>query len=147
MPTVQDELAEADETVPLKVGGIVATGTIIDDDSVKPTVTEVRPGRLGLGDDAVPEGTELSYAVMAHITDYDVWHESEEPVTVEMVVRTLLRNAEVAKQAVVNAIGLLQGVGPSPYAEALADALITNRAAVPPQVVQRLDLLLGKYFL
>lgn len=90
---------------------------------------------------------ELSYAVMAHITDYDVWHESEEPVTVEMVVRTLLRNAEVAKQAVVNAIGLLQGVGPSPYAEALADALITNRAAVPPQVVQRLDLLLGKYFL
>ncbi len=76
---------------------------------------------------------EMSYAVMAHITDYDVWHESEEPVTVEMVVRTLLRNAEVAKQAVVNAIGLLKDAGPSPYAEALRDALITNKAAVPPQ--------------
>ncbi len=89
---------------------------------------------------------EMSYAVMAHITDYDVWHESEEPVTVEMVVRTLLRNAEVAKQGVVNAIRLLKGAGPSPYAEALRDALITNRAAVPPQVVKQLDLLVGKYF-
>jgi 5'-methylthioadenosine phosphorylase len=89
---------------------------------------------------------EMSYAVMAHITDYDVWHESEEPVTVEMVVRTLLRNAEVAKQAVVNAIALLKEAGPSPYADALRDALITSKAATPPDVVQRLSPLVGKYF-
>src|SRR5690606_19715188 len=25
---------------------------------------------------------EIAYAVMAHVTDYDVWHESEQPVTV-----------------------------------------------------------------
>jgi 5'-methylthioadenosine phosphorylase len=89
---------------------------------------------------------EMSYAVMAHITDYDVWHESEEPVTVEMVVRTLLRNASVAKEAVVNAIRLLQDAPPSPQREALRDALITNKAAVPPEVVQRLAPLVGKYF-
>ena len=89
---------------------------------------------------------EMSYAVMAHITDYDVWHESEEPVTVEMVVRTLLRNAEVAKQSVVNAIGLLKDAGPSPYAGALRDALITSKEAVPAEVVERLNLLLGKYY-
>jgi 5'-methylthioadenosine phosphorylase len=89
---------------------------------------------------------QMSYAVMAHITDYDVWHESEEPVTVEMVVRTLLRNAEVAKGAVVNAIRLLRDAPPSPYAEALRDALITNKAAVPAGVVERLGLLVGKYF-
>ena len=29
---------------------------------------------------------------------------------------------------------------------ALRDALITNRAAVPPEVVKRLDLLVGKYY-
>ena len=67
-------------------------------------------------------------------------------VTVEMVVRTLLRNAEVAKQAVVNAIALLKDAGPSPYAEALRDALITSKAATPPEVVQRLNPLIGKYF-
>jgi len=89
---------------------------------------------------------EMSYAVMAHVTDYDAWHESKEPVTVEMVIRTLLRNAEVAKAAVVNAITLLDGAGPSPQAAALRDAIITNKAVVPPAVVDRLKLLVGKYF-
>ena len=42
----------------------------------------------------------MSYATMAHITDYDVWHESEEPVTVDAVIRVLLHNAEVAKDSV-----------------------------------------------
>jgi 5'-methylthioadenosine phosphorylase len=89
---------------------------------------------------------EMSYAIMAHVTDYDVWHESEEPVTVEMVVRTLLHNAEVAKGAVVNAIRLLANAGPSPQREALRDAIITNRQQVRPELVDRLRLLIGKYF-
>ena len=88
---------------------------------------------------------EMSYAVMAHVTDYDVWHESEEAVTVEMVVRTLLHNAEVAKQAVVNAIRLLSDAPPSPYADALRDAIITNRKLVRPDVVEKLRPLVGKY--
>jgi 5'-methylthioadenosine phosphorylase len=89
---------------------------------------------------------EMSYAVMAHITDYDVWHESEEAVTVEMVVRTLLHNAEVAKEAVANAIGLLANAGPSPHADALRDAIISNKQQVRPDVIERLDLIVGKYF-
>ena len=89
---------------------------------------------------------EMSYAVMAHVTDYDVWHESEEPVTVEMVIKTLLHNADVAKQAVANAIRLLAGAGPTPQANALRDALITNKSVVRPDVVERLSLLVGKYF-
>lgn len=89
---------------------------------------------------------EMSYAVMAHVTDYDVWHESETPVTVEMVIQTLLSNASVAKQAVANAIGRLAGADASPQAGALRDAFITNRSAVPADVVARLELLVGKYF-
>lgn len=89
---------------------------------------------------------EMSYAVMAHVTDYDAWHASKEPVTVEMVIKTLMHNAEVAKEAVVNAIMLLRDAGPSPQADALRDALITNRAVVPPAVVDKLHLLLGKYY-
>jgi 5'-methylthioadenosine phosphorylase len=30
--------------------------------------------------------SEICYTVMAHVTDYDVWHVSEEPVTVDKVV-------------------------------------------------------------
>ena len=32
---------------------------------------------------------ELCYATIALVTDYDVWHEDEEPVTVEIVVERL----------------------------------------------------------
>lgn len=88
---------------------------------------------------------EMSYAVMAHVTDYDVWHESETPVTVEMVVQTLLANTAVAKQAVTNAIRRLATAGPSPQAAALRDAIITNRAAIRPDIIARLAPLLGKY--
>ncbi len=89
---------------------------------------------------------EMSYAVMAHVTDYDVWHESEESVSVEMVIRTLQHNAEVAKTAVANALRLLQGIGPSPYANALEYAIITNRAAVPEKAIAQLRHIVGHYF-
>ncbi len=88
----------------------------------------------------------ISYAVMAHITDYDVWHESEEAVTVERVIATLMHNAEVAKEAVANAVTLLADAGPSPQADAIKDAIITNKAQVRPEVVENLRLIVGKYF-
>src|SRR5512136_765504 len=47
---------------------------------------------------------EICYAVMAHVTDYDVWHVSEEPVTVEMVIDTLHRNTQVAQAAIRNLV-------------------------------------------
>ena len=43
---------------------------------------------------------ELCYATMAHVTDYDVWHVTEEPVSVDMVIRTLLQNTALAQQAI-----------------------------------------------
>lgn len=89
---------------------------------------------------------EMSYAVMAHVTDYDCWHETEEAVTVDRVVQTLLHNTEVAKQAIANAIARLADAGPSPQANALRDAIITSPDRVPAAVVRRLDVLLGKYF-
>ena len=89
---------------------------------------------------------EMSFACMAHVTDYDVWHETEEAVTVDAVIRMLMRNAEVAVEAVANAIALLAESGPSPHANALQDALMTDRNAVPAEVIDRLELLIGKYF-
>lgn len=87
----------------------------------------------------------MSYAAMGHVTDYDVWHETEASVTVDMVIRQLLANAEVAKASVVNTARLLRDAPPSPYADALRDAIITHRGAIPPAVAARLDLLVGKY--
>ncbi len=103
-----------------------------------------------IGMTAIPEAflareAGMSYATMAHVTDYDVWHETESPVTVDMVVRQLLANAEVAKASVAKAVVMLKDAPPSPYADSLRDAIITNRAAIPADVATRLNLLIGRY--
>lgn len=103
-----------------------------------------------VGMTAIPEAflareAGISYATMAHVTDYDVWHETEAPVTVDMVVRQLMENADVARNSVVNAVKLLKGAPPSPYASAMRDAIITHRTAIPPDVATRLELLIGPF--
>jgi 5'-methylthioadenosine phosphorylase len=103
-----------------------------------------------IGMTAVPEAflareAEMSYAAMAHVTDYDVWHETEEAVTVEAIIDTLLRNADVAKQAVQHAVKRLKDAPPSPYADALEYAIITRPEVVPSEVKQRLKPLIGRY--
>jgi len=103
-----------------------------------------------IGMTAIPEAflareAEMSYAAMAHVTDYDVWHETEEAVTVEAIIDTLLRNADVAKQAVQHAVSALSDAPPSPYDGALRHALITRPEAIPLQVRERLSLLIGRY--
>lgn len=103
-----------------------------------------------VGMTAIPEAflareAGISYATMAHVTDYDVWHETEATVTVEMVIRQLLANAEVAKSSVVNAIRALRDAPPAPYRDALKDAIITHQSVIPPEVLARVELLVGPY--
>jgi 5'-methylthioadenosine phosphorylase len=103
-----------------------------------------------IGMTAVPEAqlareAEICYATMAHVTDYDVWHETEETVTVEAVVKNLLANAEVAKQAIQNLVPILPEKRTCDCQHALRDAIITNRDAIPEQVKKDLGLLVGKY--
>lgn len=89
---------------------------------------------------------EMCYACMAHVTDYDVWHHSEEPVTVEMVIRTLNANTEYAQKAILNLVNRLAGEQAAcPCESALAEALITARDRIPDETKERLKLLTGKY--
>lgn len=88
---------------------------------------------------------EMCYAVIAHVTDFDVWHITEEPVTVELVIEILNRNTDVAQQAVHNLIQQLTPDRMCDCQDALATALITNPDAIPPETRQRLSLLVEKY--
>ena len=88
---------------------------------------------------------EMCYAVMAHVTDYDVWHISEDPVTVEMVVEVLHRNSQLAQSAVRNLVKDLSQVRNCTCSQALASALITVPEAVPPETREKLNWLVGKY--
>ncbi|MRR52818.1 MAG: S-methyl-5'-thioadenosine phosphorylase, partial [Rhodocyclaceae bacterium] len=88
---------------------------------------------------------ELCYSIMAHVTDYDVWHVSEEPVSVDMVVRTLAKNTQVAQLAVQKLVETLSEDTPCECSNALADAVITRPECVPPETYERVKLLVGKY--
>ncbi|HEX5941373.1 MAG TPA: S-methyl-5'-thioadenosine phosphorylase [Anaerolineales bacterium] len=88
---------------------------------------------------------EICYATMAHVTDYDVWHVSEAPVTVEMVIQTLNKNTAIAQQALRILAGALNHERHCDCGHALATALITHRDAIPTGTRQKLDLLVNKY--
>ncbi|PWB71740.1 MAG: S-methyl-5'-thioadenosine phosphorylase [Anaerolineales bacterium] len=88
---------------------------------------------------------EMCYATMAHVTDYDVWHVSEAPVTVEMVIQTLNKNTALAQDAVRILAKGLSLERKCDCANALSTALITRRDVIPPDTLQKLDLLVGKY--
>jgi 5'-methylthioadenosine phosphorylase len=103
-----------------------------------------------IGMTAVPEAqlareAEICYASMAHVTDYDVWHETEETVTVEAVIKVLLANADVARQAIQKLVPALPEARACDCQHALRDAIITNRDVIPEQVKKDLAILVGKY--
>jgi 5'-methylthioadenosine phosphorylase len=89
---------------------------------------------------------EIAYGCMAHVTDYDVWHESEEPVTVEQVIRVLTANAEVAQKAISHLVQHMdEWAGDYAVHHALKDALITDRSRIPAATKAKLALLVGRY--
>jgi 5'-methylthioadenosine phosphorylase len=89
---------------------------------------------------------EIAYACMAHVTDYDVWHESEEPVTVEQVIRVLQANTEVAQKALAHLVEhMAEWAGDFTAHHALKDAIITDRSRISPETKEKLGLLVGKY--
>ena len=103
-----------------------------------------------VGMTAAPEAflareAELCYAVMAHVTDYDVWHVSEAPVTIDMIIKVLNQNVTIAQEAIRSLVRGLSAERPCECKDAMATALITNPAAIPPETHKKLDLLVRKY--
>jgi len=89
-----------------------------------------------IGMTAIPEAklareAEIAYAMLATATDYDVWHESEADVTADMVIQTLLRNVETAKEIVSAVIRDLPPDWVSTAHGALTNAIVTDPARIP----------------
>ena len=86
---------------------------------------------------------EISYAVMAHITDYDVWH--DEPVSTEMVVQTFTKNLQNAHSSIIEAVKLIQEDEVFPSHSALAAAIMTDKSKLNPAALEKLKPIIGKY--
>lgn len=88
---------------------------------------------------------EICYTTMAHVTDYDVWHVSEETVTVDMVIRTLSKNISLAQEAIKNMVAMIDVTDECDCHNALQNALITNRDQIDPVKQAQIKLLIEKY--
>jgi len=91
---------------------------------------------------------EICYATMAHVTDYDCWHISEEPVSVEMVNKTLSQNTAVAQNALIRLVDFVSeddGTAACECDQALKNAIMTNPGKINEETRSRLHLLLDKY--
>lgn len=103
-----------------------------------------------IGMTALPEAklareAEICYATMALVTDYDVWHHSEQPVSVEMVVANLMKNVEMSQSIVKNLAQHLPTNRDCECSSALKDAIITSRDHITDETKQNLNLIIGKY--
>jgi 5'-methylthioadenosine phosphorylase len=104
-----------------------------------------------IGMTALPEAklareAEICYCTMACVTDYDVWHETEESVTVDMVIANLVANVGMSKAILKTALPRIASAKRDcECGQALASAVITRPEAIPPERLRELDLLLGKY--
>jgi 5'-methylthioadenosine phosphorylase len=103
-------------------------------------------GMTNLQEAKLAREAEICYATVAMVTDYDCWHPAHDAVTVNEIIANLVRNAENAAKVVAAAVAALPEGRKCKCGSALAHALITDRAAVPPPTREKLELLIGKYF-
>ena len=102
-------------------------------------------GMTNLQEARLAREAELHYATVAMATDYDCWHEAHDDVTVEAILATMGRNVENARSLIRATVGRLPAQSGCGCGQALRDAIITDRAKIPPQARERLGLLIGKY--
>ncbi|GCE17022.1 S-methyl-5'-thioadenosine phosphorylase [Dictyobacter kobayashii] len=106
-----------------------------------------------IGMTALPEAklareAELCYAIIACATDYDCWYESEETVSVDMVIGNLSANIENAKrilQKVAQKLPADRHAQECTCEHALASTIMTAPALIPAEAKEKYNLLIGRY--
>ena len=89
---------------------------------------------------------EICYSTMAHVTDYDVWHVSEESVTVEIVIKTLQKNVQIAKETIKFMMENIDLVEKCSCGNALENAIITHPGKISQEKRNQLGILVDRYF-
>ncbi|MFQ5330112.1 MAG: S-methyl-5'-thioadenosine phosphorylase [Thermodesulfobacteriota bacterium] len=88
---------------------------------------------------------EMCYATLALSTDYDCWHETEESVTVEMIIETLTKNVAMAKSIIKEVVTTTPDTCECRCDSAAEYAIITDKKAMPAKVKREMQPLFGKY--
>jgi 5'-methylthioadenosine phosphorylase len=102
-------------------------------------------GMTNLQEAKLARETEICYATVAMVTDYDCWHPHHDSVTVDQIVAVLVKNAENACNVVREAVAAMPKERTCKCGSALKHAILTDKKKIPPKTRERLKLILGKY--
>jgi 5'-methylthioadenosine phosphorylase len=102
-------------------------------------------GMTNLQEAKLAREAELCYATMAMVTDYDVWYEAEEDVTLAQVLSNVRRNVATAQAIVTRVVTALDEHRDCACRHAVESAINTPSELIPQGTKDKLDLLIGKY--
>lgn len=88
---------------------------------------------------------EICYGSLALVTDYDVWKEDEEDVSVEVIISNLRKNAETARSIIKEAILSVPAERECQCRNALATAIVSDLSTVSEGERESLEILLGSH--
>lgn len=103
-------------------------------------------GMTNLQEAKLAREAEIAYVTVAMVTDYDCWHPHHDAVTVDEIIKVLHENASNAAKVVAEAVKLIDEEAQYKAHSALRHAIITDKSKVPAETLQKLELLVGKYF-
>jgi 5'-methylthioadenosine phosphorylase len=103
-------------------------------------------GMTNLQEAKLAREAEICYVTLAMVTDYDCWHEEHDAVEVTDIIRVLQKNAANACKVIAHAVKTMPGERTCKCGSALQHALITDRSLVPQTTLQKLEPIVGKYF-
>ncbi|UCF96641.1 MAG: S-methyl-5'-thioadenosine phosphorylase [Spirochaetaceae bacterium] len=104
-----------------------------------------------IGMTALPEAklareAEICLAVVAMVTDYDCWRETEESVSVEMILKVMNENTKAVQKVIPSIASALSSRESCSCHSAAAGVFVTDPALVPYETQRRLWTLYGKYW-
>src|SRR5438445_3287358 len=91
-------------------------------------------GMTNLQEAKLAREAEICLATMALATDYDCWNTAHGDVRIEDVIRVLQANVDLARRTIARVAARLPERRGCPCPNALENAIITDRQAIPPDV-------------
>jgi 5'-methylthioadenosine phosphorylase len=102
-------------------------------------------GMTNMAEARLAREAEICYVTLAAVTDYDCWYETEEEVSVDVILANLRKNIASAKTMLRDIIARISGERTCECKDALKYAIVTDKKAISAETKKRLDIIISKY--
>lgn len=102
-------------------------------------------GMTNLQEAKLAREAEICFVTIALATDYDCWNDTAGDVAIEQILAILETSAERAQRIIRTTVARTSTIPPCACGSALQNAIVTDRAAMPPATIDKLAPLIEKY--